>query len=251
MHEAAAKTIIFYFANHNEVEAVLLTGSCARIGRATKDSCLDISIILRPSIIKKKKHNLYFHWENFYNKEDVFSDLRKAGQYSHIDLDIIDCDFTPGPHGYTSGPDSFELEIGNTVAYSKCLFEKDNYYSTIKKDWLPYYDKKLRDKRLNMVIEYCLNNLDHIPLFVERGLNFQAFSRLYNAIGEFLQALFIHRRTYPIAYDKWINEQLVEILELPELYEKLVSLFKVDINSKSLLIEKADGLRNLLDEYIR
>lgn len=29
-----------------------------------------------------------------------------------------------------------------------------------------------------------------------------------------MQALFIARRTYPIAYDKWIREQVVDILGL-------------------------------------
>ncbi len=250
MHEAAAKTIVFYFANHSEVEAILLTGSCARIGQATKDSCVDISIVLKPSIIDKKKHNLYFHWDNFYNKEKVFTELKNSGHYSHVDLEIIDCEFSPGSHGYTDGPDSFELEIGNTLVYSRCLYEKDNYFSQIKKDWIPYYGKKLRDSRLNMVIEHCINNLDHIPLFLERDLKFQAFSRLYNASGEFLQALFIYHKTYPIAYNKWIKEQLVDILELPDLYQKMLELFKIDLNSKSLIIEKTATLRNLIDQYI-
>ncbi len=56
---------------------------------------------------------------------------------------------------------------------------------------------------------------------VDRGLYFQAFDRLYNAHQEFLQALFISRRTYPIVYNKWIHEQIVDILHLPELYESI------------------------------
>ena len=57
-----------------------------------------------------------------------------------------------------------------------------------------------------MVRRYCLNNLNHIPLYVNRASYFQAFDRPYNAIQEFLQALFIAYQTYPIAYAKWIRE---------------------------------------------
>jgi hypothetical protein len=36
-----------------------------------------------------------------------------------------------------------------------------------------------------------------------------------------LQALFVERRTYPLAYNKWIREQVTEWLTLPGLYEEL------------------------------
>lgn len=63
-----------------------------------------------------------------------------------------------------------------------------------------------------MVGGYCIKNLQHLPGFVARRVYFQAFDRLYNAYREFLQALFIARRTHPIAYNKWIREQVEEIL---------------------------------------
>lgn len=249
-HEAAAKSLVFYFSNHDDVEAVLLTGSCARQGKATRDSCIDVSIVMKPEVIQKKRLNLYFHWENFYNREKVFSEFRKTGRYSHIDLEIIDCTFSPENHGYTSGPDSFELAVGNALVYSRCLFERGPFLKEVKKQWLPYYAARLRNSRLKMVLEYCHNNLDHIPLYVERGLLFQSFSRFYHAFGEFLQALFICRRVYPIAYDKWIQEQLVEILQLPDLYNEALSLFNLDLRSGSDLLQKHDRLKHLIEEYI-
>ena len=92
-------------------------------------------------------------------------------------------------------------------------------------------------------------NLDHIPLYVERGLHFQCFHRFYDAFREFLQALFIAHRTYPIAYDKWIQEQIVEILELPDLYKQLLSLFEIHNFESREVLDKANILRDLLDEY--
>ena len=100
-----------------------------------------------------------------------------------------------------------------------------------------------------MVRWYCLNNLHHIPLYVERGLYFQSFDRLYNAYREFLQALFIARRTYPIAYNKWIREEVEEILGLPELYAELSHLFEIKKFESSELMEKGQQVECLLEEY--
>jgi hypothetical protein len=84
---------------------------------------------------------------------------------------------------------------------------------------------------------------------VERGLYFQSFRRLYNAFGEFLQALFIARRVYPIAYDKWICEQIEEILGLPELYRQLPALLEIPHFESREHAVKAETLRRLLHEY--
>ena len=100
-----------------------------------------------------------------------------------------------------------------------------------------------------MVRGYCLNNLHHIPQYMERGLYFQSFDRLYNAYQEFLQALFISRRTYPIAYNKWIREQVEEILGLPELYVKLSHLFEIKQFESAELADKALEVERLLEEY--
>ena len=100
-----------------------------------------------------------------------------------------------------------------------------------------------------MVRHYCLNNLHHIPLYIERGLYFQSFDRLYNAYREFLQALFIARRTYPIAYNKWIREQVEEILGLPELYAQLTRLFEIKQFKSSEIADKAKEVEQLLEKY--
>lgn len=84
---------------------------------------------------------------------------------------------------------------------------------------------------------------------MERGLYFQAFDRFYNAFQEFVQALFISRRTYPIAYDKWIREQMEEILNMPKLYRRLCELFETETFESSEIAEKTQGLTHLLEEY--
>lgn len=238
-----------FFSARSDIEAVILYGSCAR-GKASRDSCLDILVLVYPEVLSTKKAVLEQQWNEFYQTREVFKALGHVGRYSHVDLDFIDGRFTPRPRGWTSGPDEFELEIGNTLVYSVPLWERGDYFERLKAQWLPYYDETLRCERLAMVCRYCLNNLDHIPLFVDRGLYFQAFHRLYDAFREFLQALFISRRTYPIAYNKWIREQIEEILGMPELYKQLPKLFEIERFESLALAHKAKDLIRLLEEYV-
>ena len=163
--------------------------------------------------------------------------------------DFINGVFNLREQDEAAGPDDFEVEVGNFLAYSVPLWQGSDYYSQLKSQWLPYYDEAVRRKRLEKVRWYCLNNLHHIPLYVERGLYFQSFDRLYNAYREFLQALFIARRTYPIAYNKWIREQVEEILGLPELYEQLTHLFEIRHFESHEIVGKAKEVEALLEKY--
>lgn len=248
LHEKTAFEINEYFKKIDDVKAILLTCSCAR-GKATKDSCLDMAILLSPKINRRKKNEITEGWNEELQNKLHYKELGKVGKYSHIDLEFIDGKFKEGYHEWTSGPDEFELEIGNFIAYSKPLYQKDEYFDELKSIWLPYYDDSRRSKRLEMVKMYCLNNLHHIPLYVERQLYFQSFNRLYDAIGEFLQALFISERKYPISYDKWIKEQLVDILNFPNLYDELLKMMEYNKIESEEHIEKAKRLESLLSEY--
>ncbi len=82
-----------------------------------------------------------------------------------------------------------------------------------------------------------------------RGLRFQSLDRLWKAFQEFLQALFITHRAYPIAYDKWVREQVEVILGLPGLFRELPPLFEVRRFESNELADKAAALRALLDQY--
>jgi predicted nucleotidyltransferase len=247
-HQQAAETFIEYFHHRRGVEAILLVNSCAR-GKATPDSCLDLIVILNPEEYSRLSPVYQKEWELFYEKEPVFVEIRKIGKYANVEPEFINGIFHPGEHSWTSGPDGFELEIGNFLAYSFPLWQNSPYLAQLKAQWLPFYNEPLRSERLNMIRHFCQNNLDHITLYARRGLHFQCFDRFYNAYKEFLQALFIARRTYPIAYDKLIREQVVEILGLPDLYQRLPALFEIKHFESSEIVTKAEELRGLLDEY--
>jgi len=248
-HKEAAEAIVEHLSNWPEIEAILLTCSCAR-GRATRDSCLDVAALVLPGISRQQMDSVQKRWDKCCTSERVFQDLRQVGAYSLAEVEFCDGVFDPSGHDWTSGPDTFELAIGNILVYSVPQWERSDYLSTLQRSWLPYYPEHLRQQRLEMVLRYCQNNLDHIPLYIERRLYFQSFHRLWNAFGEFLQALFISRRTYPIAYDKWIKEQVAEILGLPELYAQLPRLFEIAAFESRDILRKAEQLRSLVDRYV-
>ena len=206
-------------------------------------------MLAKPEEGRSQLKDLEKGWEELERSNQAIRALYQVGKYSVVHPDFIHGIFNPREQDEVAGPDDFEIEIGNFLAYSVPLWQGSDYYSQLKEKWLPYYDEDLRQQRLEKVRWYCLNNLHHIPLYIERGLYFQSFDRLYNAYREFLQALFIARRTYPIAYNKWIREQVEEILGLPELYEQLSHLFEIKNFESSEIGDKAKEVEELLEKY--
>lgn len=247
-HAAAAEAITHFFTSIYDIDAVMLVNSCAR-GKATRDSCLDINILIQPEMLKAQVKALEAGWEKFEESDASIQALKIVGKYSAVHLNFVDGIFTPYEQDEAAGPDWFEVSVGNLLAYSVPLWQGSDYLTQLKTQWLPYYSDALRNQRLTQVRWFCLNNLHHIPLYIERGLYFQSFDRLYNAYQEFLQALFIARRTYPIAYNKWIQEQIEDILGEPILYNQLTHLFEIKHFESKEIAEKALEVEVLLDKY--
>jgi predicted nucleotidyltransferase len=247
-HQQAAQAIVEFFSTNYPVEAVLLVNSCAR-GKATRDSCLDMLVLARPEILNPHLGTWEKEWEEFNRTHAAIQSLERVGRYSQVHLDFSDGVFVPWEQDEVAGPDSFEVEIGNFLVYSLPLWQGSDYLTRVKEQWLPYYAEPLRRQRLTRVRFFCLNNLHHIPLYLDRGLYFQCFDRLYNAYQEFLQALFISRRTYPIAYNKWIQEQIVDILGLPDLHGQLARILEIHHFESREILDKAQEVEQLLEKY--
>ena len=249
-HEAAAVYATEFFSRQKSVDSVWLTCSCAR-GSAEPASCVDIAAVVPPGTSRAARQQLGAAWAEHSQGSPVLAALARHGRYAGVHMEVIDGQLLEHRHHHDvcSGPDEFELEIGNFVQYSVPLHERVPRLAELRREWLPYYSEELRERRLAMVNRYCLNNIDHVKPYVDRQLYFQAFRRLYNAAGEFLQALFIARRTYPVAYDKWIKEQFEEILELPELYPRFVELHSISNFESAELTHKAEALREMFTEY--
>ncbi len=245
-HARAAHAIADFFAARDKTDAVLLVNSCAR-GKATRDSCLDIKVLVPAGMDASE---LETDWERHRASAPVFGALERVGVFSDIHLDIEDGTYDPDPHPKDEYPDFFEVRIGNALVYSVRLWERGDRLAHLRQRWLPYYEEHLRHARLAEVRWCCQHYLEHIPPYVERGPYFQSFARLWGAFQMFLQALFIAHRTYPIAYDKWIHEQVVELLGLPDLYLHLPPLFEIERFESAALVGKARDLQRLLDTWV-
>lgn len=247
LHQQTAEIARGFFAGRPHVDTVLVVNSCAR-GVATPESDLDMAVLAH-QIPELDLRALESEWTSFAASDPVIGRFRQAGHFSHLHLDVITADYQPTVWDEGGGPDSFEMQIGNQVAYGQPLGERGPYYEQLRATWLPYYDEPLRETRQAMVRHACAYDLDHVPWYVSRGLYFQAFDRLYKAFGEFLQALFIARRVYPLAYNKWIREQVEGWLGLPEVYEQLPGVLSVSRLDSAELVDRAAGLRALLDTW--
>jgi hypothetical protein len=242
VYARAAESATEFLASCDEVDAVMLVGSSARRSDAND---LDISALVASS---EAVNEVEARFAQFAHGRPEFEALSALGPFVEIDFHALSGEFAPGPRGWTSGPDAFELDIGNEVAHSLPLWERNNRLSQLRNHWLPFYNNELRAVRLKDARMYVVNDLEHVPLMIKRDEPFHAFHRLYLAFQGFLQALFITRRTYPIAYDKWIREQVEDLLGLPELYQELPAIIGVRDLDLAELMRSTDRLKQLLEE---
>src|SRR4051812_5307280 len=247
-HRYAAEAIIEFFSEQSGVEAVVVVNSCAR-GTATADSDLDVAVLIARALSPAGKARIENSWRELHASHQVFDTLRNSGRFTRVHLDLVDAIFVPEVWDDGGGPDGFELGIGNLVAYGLPVWQGSNAFAELQAKWLPYYDSTLQQQRLAMPRPACKYDLDHIPFFAPRGLYFQAFDRLYKAFQEFLQALFIGRRIYPLAYNKWIREQVEQRLSLPDLYGQLPQILELPKLESDAVLRSADVLRGLLEQW--
>jgi hypothetical protein len=243
VHARAAESARAFLSSLDEVDAVSLVGSSARRSDAND---LDLSVLVASQeavgVVEERV-------AQFVPGRPEFEALASLGPFVELDCHALTGEFAAGQRGWTTGPDAFELDLGNELAYSVVLWERGDRMSRLRERWLPFYDDELRSARLATARMYAINDLEHVPLMVARAEPFHAFHRLYLAFQGFLQALFISRRTYPIAYDKWIREQVEGLLGLPELYAELPSIVGVRELELAGLTRSTRRLRELLDEW--
>jgi len=249
VHARAAEAIVNFFKPQAAIDAVLLVNSCAR-GLGTPASDLDLAILVDPAVLAASQPELERAWREFAAAEPALEALRCLGRFTGVHLDFIDGSYAAEEWDDGGGPDGFELGIGNQVLHGRPLIERNGSFERLRAAWLPYYGEDLRRQRLAMVRAACAYDLEHVEFYVNRELYFQAFDRLYKAFQEFLQALFISRRTYPLAYNKWLREQIAGHLGLPELYRHLPNILEIGRLESPELVGKARLLEGLLDEWV-
>jgi predicted nucleotidyltransferase len=246
LHQDTAELIRDYFLAIPGVDTILVVNSCAR-GQAIPESDLDFAILINPGMTPSEVKEIEGSWKIYLETEPTFLQYRQSHQFAHLHLDIIDGNYSPGSLERGEPIDYFEVEIGNQICYSAPMNDAGPYFKELQNKWLPYYGEELRRRRLMMCRKCCEYNLDHIPFFIKRGLYFQSLDILVKAFQEYLQTLFISKKVYPIAYNKWIKEQIVQWLNMPDLYPKLPPILSVSDIESSELVEKANILRQLLN----
>lgn len=248
LHQQTTETVAAFFAASPLVDTLLIVNSIAR-GQATPDSDLDLAVLVEPSVPAAAIQRLEQDWVSYSTSQPTLVNFRQSGRFAHIHLDVVQGVYFDETWDDGGGPDAFEIEIGNQLAYSVPHSPPGPYFQQLHAKWLPFYAELLRSKRLEMVRNAALYDLDHVAFFVQRGLYFAAFDRLYRAFQEFLQALFIARRTYPIAYNKWIREQVENWLKLPDLYAQLPTILSISQLESPELVQKSIKLRALLEHW--
>ncbi|MEM7113216.1 MAG: hypothetical protein AAF614_12345 [Chloroflexota bacterium] len=248
LHRDVCDIILSFFGERPEVDSILLLNSCAR-GHATPQSDLDVAVLSAPNLTSSQLNHLIDQWLLFSKSNPIISIFNHSSPFSHVHLDFISGHYSPNVWDDGGGPDDFELEIGNHLVYSSLLSSPGPHFTELQDLWLPYYAHSLREPRLTMVRDACLYDLEHISFFNDRSLYFQAFDRLYKAFREFMQLLFIAQSRYPIAYNKWIYQQVVDILALDDLYPELVSILSVDNVESNNLVEKGRMLLHLVESW--
>jgi len=245
LHKAAAQLIQDYFVEIDSVDTVLVVNSCAR-GHAVPESDLDVAILVKPKTSPAAMKVIENQWQIYAETQPALAAYRSAHQFAHVHLDIIDGIYTPAFLEPGAPSDFFEVAIGNQVQYSAPMNSPGNYFRELQHKWLPYYNEDLRLQRFTMSKAACEYNLNHIEVYMERRLYFQAFDILYRAFQDYLQTLFIANKIYPIAYNKWIKEQVAVCLKRPALYPKLSPILSVNNLESGEIKIKAAMLYDLL-----
>ena len=246
LHQNLAELIKDYFLGLPGVDTVLVVNSCAR-GSAVPESDLDFAVLTKAGITNTERSGIEHLWQAYVQKQPAFLKYRQSNQFAHLHLDVIDGNYVPVNREKGEPVDYFEIEIGNQVCYSVPMGTAGPYYRELQRKWLPYYEERLRLERAAISRAACEYDLDHIPLFVKRELYFHAFDILCKAFQEYLQTLFIVNRIYPIAYNKWIKEQVAGLLNMPDLYQKLSPILSATNIESDELIQKTNMLRELVN----
>lgn len=247
LHQHIAELVKDYFSEIPATDTVLVVNSCAR-GKAVPESDLDFAILVKPGTTIDEMNNIELSWKGYEECQPLILKYKEANRFAHLHLDLIEGNYIPKQMGNGEPIDYFEIEIGNQVCYSAPMNSPGPYFLELQKKWLPYYSEELRVQRLQMVKHACDYDLEHIPFFIKRELYFQAFDILCKAFQEYLQALFIANKIYPIAYNKWIKEQVVTWLEKPELYPKLPLILSIKNIESNEINNRVNDLRKLLDD---
>src|SRR4051812_13961859 len=122
-HQKAYDLVRDLLFDDERVLALALTGSAA-YNAGSFDSDLDFNIFFSEdapaaAIMERVEHQL--------ERQVHAQQGAEVGRFFAVDLHAATPLITPSARGWTSGPDEFELAIGNTFVYTRLVFEREEY----------------------------------------------------------------------------------------------------------------------------
>jgi len=243
LHERAAAAVHAFFQDLSVADTVLVVKSCAR-GTAVAESDLDMAVLLAPDVSIGAHEQVWHDWLQFRTTSSEVAELCGFSQFSAMHLELVTGNYEPQVWDDNGGPDDFDVRIGNDLAFSVVLGLPGAHLQDLRARWLPFYDDALFAQRLEMARAATIADIDCIRFYVDRGQYLQAFDRLYKAYREFLQTLFIARKQYPLGYDRFLREQVVDLLGEPEIFQRLIPVLEVEFAGRSI-INNGERLRDL------
>lgn len=240
--------------------AVVLYGSY--FTKLSKGSDIDLAIFLKDAQLVnplKEIHKLreIFHMQNLnqetdisfiQDKENPRIEIKIIYKNTLFDLMITNSRVCCGNHAQDVSSDNFELYIGNLFVHSKMLFQKGNYYSNLKKRYLPYYNEDLRKRRMRLLKEDIRRLIGKLK---SNSADFKTINAIYylnRTLQSILQLKFMYHKVYPISYRKWMDYQFDNILNSDALLGKLNRFIKKTNLNKKDLSKLADFLSVIVSE---
>src|SRR3954468_19141202 len=132
LHQDTAELIKDYFLTFTSVDTVLIVNSCAR-GKATPESDLDFSILVKPGVTKDEIKNIETAWLTYSANQSTLLKYKQSTPFAHIHLDIIDGNYEPIFLEAGEPIDYFEIEIGNQICYAAPMDKAGFYFQELQK----------------------------------------------------------------------------------------------------------------------
>jgi hypothetical protein len=233
-HGRLIRKAIARFEPDVRVKAMLLTNSLAR-NAGDRFSDLDFAVFVSDGDLAKYKAIAN---ELRFASPDV--EVHMAATTVHFvarDMDVNDLD-------------GFEIRIGNFLAHPLLLFDRDGDWHSARARYLPYYDEDLADARARRFGELVRRQIEYGRVAVDRGLAFEAVQRIVQALSLFFACLFVERRTYPVDYQKRIEQQVVDWLQLPEVVAQATGILSFDGKNIHTLGHAIDRMQSLARDWL-
>src|SRR5438874_967792 len=142
IHREVAELAGEFFSAHAHVDTILVVNSCAR-GCAVAGSDLDLAVLITAAAASPEVQLLTTLWQKFIATQPLIHRFRSTGRFNQVHLDVFDGRMVPSVWDDGGGPDYFEVEIGNRLAYAAPFNQVGNYILQLLTMWLPYYEHEL------------------------------------------------------------------------------------------------------------